>query len=141
MISERKFDDSFPFGQFCIHRFGLAIRLDRNKHGGEIMLYAREDITIKLLSSEANSSEGFYVEMNQYKKKWLINYSYNPEKENISKHIATVRKRLNSYSTKYEYLIVLGDLIVEVQSKCMMDFCESYNFRGLFTGLTCFENP
>ena len=59
MISETKLDDNFPFIQFYIDEFRLPISLDLAKHGGEIMLYARKDISIKLLSSEATLPEGF----------------------------------------------------------------------------------
>ena len=100
MISETKLDGNFPFIQFYINEFGLPISLDLAKHGGGIMLYAREDISIKLLSSEVTLPEGFYVEIKLYKKKWLINCSYNPEKRNISKQIATMRKSLDLYSIK-----------------------------------------
>ena len=50
----------------------------------------------------------FYVEMKLYKKKRLTDYSYNPEKGNISKHIAAIRKCLELYYTKYGNIIVLG---------------------------------
>ena len=100
MISETKLDDNLPFIQFYIDEFRLPISLDLAKHGGGIMLYARKDISIKLLSSEATLPEGFYVKINLYRKKWLINCSYNPEKRNISKQIATMRKSLDLYSIK-----------------------------------------
>ena len=44
MISETKLDYSFPMGQFLIDNFSKPIRLERNKNGGGILLYIREDI-------------------------------------------------------------------------------------------------
>ena len=44
MISETKLDDSFPQGQFLIEGFHSPFRFDRNKIGGGILLYIREDI-------------------------------------------------------------------------------------------------
>ena len=44
IASERKLDDSFPEGQFLIECFHLPLIFDRNKNGGGIMLYVREDI-------------------------------------------------------------------------------------------------
>ena len=139
MISETKLDN-FPIDQFYIDGFGLPIRRDRDKHGGGIMLYTGENVPIKLLLSEATPSEGFYVEINLYKKKWLINCSYNPEKGNISNHIAAMRKSLDLHSTKYENIMVLTDFNVKVRNKGMMDFCKSYNSRSLITRTTCFKN-
>ena len=47
MISETKLDDSFPQGQFLIDGFHSPLRFDRNKSGGGILLYVREDIPTK----------------------------------------------------------------------------------------------
>ena len=63
MISETRLEDSFFIGQFHIEGFGTAIRLDRNQNGGGIMLFSRESIPIKLLSSEIAPIGSFYVEM------------------------------------------------------------------------------
>ena len=38
MISETKLDDSFSEAQFYIEGFRAPFRLDRNKHGGRILL-------------------------------------------------------------------------------------------------------
>ena len=44
MISGSKLDDSFPDSQFLIEGFSKPIRLDRNRNGGDIMLFTRSDI-------------------------------------------------------------------------------------------------
>ena len=41
MITETKLDDSFPVSQFEIDGFSTPFRLDRNKNGGDILLYIR----------------------------------------------------------------------------------------------------
>ena len=61
MVSETNLDNSFPVGQFLIDGHGPPIRLDRDIHGGGLMLFVRRDIPCKLLSLENNSMEGFYV--------------------------------------------------------------------------------
>ena len=60
MVSETKLDESF---------FGVPYRVDRNGNGGEIMLFAREDIPSKLLFEEKSPTEAFFVEINLGKKK------------------------------------------------------------------------
>ena len=57
IISETNIDDSFPKGQFQIKGFSDPFRVDRNCHGGGILLYAREDIPVKLLSVEPLPTE------------------------------------------------------------------------------------
>ena len=64
MISETKIDGSFPKGQFQIKGFSDPFRVDRNCHGGRILLYAREHIPVKLFSVEPLPTEFFFVEIN-----------------------------------------------------------------------------
>ena len=51
MISETKFDPSFPSGQFQIHGYSEPYRFDRNVNGGGMLVFIREDIPIKLIDS------------------------------------------------------------------------------------------
>ena len=68
MISEFKIDETFPSRQFYIERFTSSYRLDRNCHGGDILIYVREDIPLKLI--EMNSSvESTFIELNLKKTK------------------------------------------------------------------------
>ena len=78
MISESELDESFPEGQFLIDGFHTPFRFDRNKSGGGILLFVREDIPAKVLSHDFPSTESFFVEIILHKKKWLINCSYKP---------------------------------------------------------------
>ena len=88
MISETKLDESFPVGQFLIDGYSVPFRFDRNGNGGGILLYIREDIPSKLLSIYQDI-EGFSVEINlSGNKKWLLSCSYNPNKVQISNHLA-----------------------------------------------------
>ena len=52
MISETKIDNSFPTMQFHIEGYCIY-RLDRNKYGGGILVYVREDIPSKFIPSKA----------------------------------------------------------------------------------------
>ena len=69
MISETKIDASFLIGQFLLNGYRTPFRLDRNAHGGGILLYVREDLPLKLLLVEENLIEGFFVEINLRNKK------------------------------------------------------------------------
>ena len=50
VVVETKIDESFPEQQFIIEGFSRPYRLDRNSHGGGVMIYIREDIPSKLLN-------------------------------------------------------------------------------------------
>ena len=109
MVSGTELDDSFPESQFLIEGFHSPFRFDRNRNGGGIMLYVREDIPAKLLSHDFPCAESFFVEINLCKKKWLINCSYNPHKNNIENHLDIISRSLDTHSTKYENIVHLGD--------------------------------
>ena len=60
-------------------------RLDRNSHGGGILVYIRDNIPFNLvkLDQRFENFEGLFVELKLSKKnKWLLSYSYNPHKGN-----------------------------------------------------------
>ena len=111
MVSETKLDDSFPEGQFLIKGFHLPFTFDRNRNGGGIVLYVREDTLAKFLSHNFPSAESFFIDINLHKKKWLINCSYNPHKSNIGKHLDIINTLLDTLSTKYENIVLTGDLM------------------------------
>ena len=132
MISETKIDASFPIGQFLLNGYSTPFRLDRNAHGGGILLYVREDIPSKLLLVEENLIEGFFVEINlRNKKKWLLSCSYNPKKTSLSNHIAELSKSLDLFTIKYERLLI--DLIL---TNCPGSFQNSFVIE---TGLPDFH--
>ena len=64
MISETKLEESFPTSQFTINGFSAPFRLDRNDKGGCIILYIRDDIPSRLVSTESSQVEGFIIEIN-----------------------------------------------------------------------------
>ena len=108
LISETKNDSSFPTAQFKIEGY-TTYRLDRNSNGGGILLYIREDIPSTLLNTKL-LIEGFCIEINIRKKKWLLVCTYNPNKNLISNHLKEIGKNLDNYSSKYDNFILLGDL-------------------------------
>ena len=77
MISETKLDLFFPNRQFQIHGYSEPYRFDRNGNGGGILVFMRYDIPPKLIESQVKI-EGFFIELNLKKKKWLFCCSCNP---------------------------------------------------------------
>ena len=47
VITETKIDSSFPNSQFGIEGFSMPYRFDRNRLGGGIIVYVRDDIPSK----------------------------------------------------------------------------------------------
>ena len=69
LISETKFDSSFPTAQFLDNGF-LTYRRDRNRNGVGMLLYIREDIPSNLLNTMnlLNIIEDFHIEIRMRKK-------------------------------------------------------------------------
>ena len=141
LVSETKIDDSFPNGDFLIDGFSTAYRLDRNSNGGGLMLFVREDIPSNLVEAEAKPVEGFYIELNLHNDNWFLNFSYNPHKNNIENHLKALSDLLDSHSSTYEKVLILGDFNVEVDDQNMKTFCDSYSLTSLIKQPTCYKNP
>ena len=49
-VTETKLDYSFPEVQFCKNSFSIPLSLDKNRNGGGLIIYLRDDITSKMLT-------------------------------------------------------------------------------------------
>ena len=87
MISDTKLDQSFPTTQFMINGFSAPFRLDRNDQGGGIILYIRDDIPSRLVSTESSQVEGFF-----------------PKKDLITQHLYALSKSFDVLTSKYDNL-------------------------------------
>ena len=111
LISETKLDTSFPNSQFHIDGFSPPYRADRTNRGGGLLLYVRNDIPSKELRTILipTDKECIFIEINLFKKKWLICGFYNPHKNQIGDHISFLSKSLDYYLSYYDNIIILGD--------------------------------
>ena len=48
---------------------------------------------------------------------------------------------IDSLASKYNNILVLGDLNCEIEESSMSDFCQSINLKPLINVPTCFKNP
>ena len=140
IISETKIDESFPSRQFYIEGFTPPCRLDRNCHGGDILVSVRQDISSKLV--EMNSSvESIYIELNLRKKKWLVNFSYNANNSNICDRLRSLGKSLDTLLTNYDKVFLMGDFNAAEDNNHVKDFCNLYKLKNLIKVPTYFKNP
>ena len=141
MISETKLDETFPCSQFKLHGYSFPYRLDRNRNGGGIMLFIKEDIPSKLIYSDKLEKDFFFIEINLRKSKWLICCSYNSHFSKIGNHLHRISIELDILATKYDKLFFMGDFNCEIQNNNFKHFCDNYNLESLITSATCFKNP
>ena len=142
MISETKIDDTFPPGQFFIEGFSKPIRLDRNCHGGGLMVFTRADLPCVELKSHnlPSNVECLFLEITIRKSKWLIIGGYCPHKEGIAHFLSSVGYELDKFLPTYENILVLGDLNSTVKEKDLKEFCEIYNLENLIKSPTCYKS-
>ena len=55
MISETNIDNSFPISQFTMTGYSIPFRFDRTSHGGEILLFVRENISCKKIKTDCDA--------------------------------------------------------------------------------------
>ena len=74
VVSETKLDPTFPACQFKIPGYSMPFRRDRNRNGGGVMIFVREDISSKLLVRHnlPDDIEVIFVEINLRKTKFLL---------------------------------------------------------------------
>ena len=129
LISETKLDDSFPIAQFQMKGFSVPYRYDRNGKGGGLLLYIREDIQSKLLSSKSKCNiETLSVAVNLRKRKWFLNCSYNPHQNLISNHLECLNRLIDEHGSSF---IFIGDFNASTNHNSMINFCDQYSLRYL----------
>ena len=69
VISETILDESFPKGQFKFPGYTTPFLVDCDRNGGGIIVFLREDIPVRYLSTEDKPVEAFFFKLNLHKKK------------------------------------------------------------------------
>ena len=127
LISETKIYSSFPAAQFKIEGYN-TYRWDRNSNGRGILLYVREDIPSTLLKTEL-VIEGFCIEINIRKKKWLLVCTYNSNKNLISNHLKEIGNNLDILLN----LIILFSLVILILNQLNQQLKISVRFMVVKT--------
>ena len=144
-IQETKLDSSFPTQQFSLDGFSAPYRLDRNREGGGILIYVREDIPSKQLSKHTftKSVEGLFIEINLRKTKLLFFGGYRSEHKDfgLSKDdfLEQITFALDKYST-YDKVLLAGDFNIDKGEEKLQDFLFERNLKNLVKEDTCFKN-
>ena len=75
------------------------------------------------------------------KNKWLLSYSYNLHKGNIKQHLSNISKGLDELNSKYDNILIIGDLNSEMSEPSLDEFCQTYNLVSIVNKPTCFKTP
>ena len=84
----------------------------------------------------------FFIELDLSKKtKWLLSYSYNPHKGNKKQHLSNISKGLDELNSKYDNILIIGNLNSELSEPSLDEFSQTYNLVSIVSESTCFKNP
>ena len=120
----------------------MPYRLGRNRNGGVVILYVREDIPSKVLRKHLfpNDIEGTFVEINFRKSKWLLSGAYHSPSQSDQYYYDNIEKALDVYC-QYEKVVLVGDFNVEIGEKCFDDFLFQHELWSENDKPTCYKNP
>ena len=125
--------------------FSEPYRLDRNRKGGGVMVYIREDIPSKLLDKHVfpYDMKGLFVELNFRKCKWLLFGTCHPPSEADIYYFDNLDKAFDTYNS-YEKRFLIGDFNTETSEPHIDSFIYEHDLQNLVKEKTCFksvENP
>ena len=120
----------FPNAQFLVSPFSKPFRLDRNRKGGGVMIYVRENIPSKLLTKHVLPSdiECIFLELNFRKCKWLLVGTYHPPSQNDHYFFENLDKKIDVCS-HYEKVLLAGDFNAEISEFLKTLFFTSMSLR------------
>ena len=145
VLTETKLDHTFPEKQFLIPGYKKPYRRDRNRNGGGVMIYVREDIPSDILIKHKTleNIEAIFVEINLRKNKLLLIGTYHSTNEKYGAkddvYFMQIGLALDVYST-YDKFLIAGDLNVREEDDTLDEFMNSYHAKNLVKDPTCFKN-
>ena len=147
-IQETKLDASFPTAELMIQGYNEPFRLDRNRRGGGILIYVREDIPCKPLDKKSftKNIEGLLLEINLRKTKMLFFAGYRSDDPiyGMSKNdfFEQLGFALDRYSN-YDKFLLAGDFNSDPETdenETIRDFLFQHTARNLVKEKTCFKS-
>ena len=97
VVTETKIDESYPNSQFSIDGFSTPFRLDRNKFGGGVMIYVKENLLCVEIpfQNKPKDIECIFLDLRIRNKRFLLVGGYNPDKKLITHFLSHVGKCLD----------------------------------------------
>ena len=145
ILQETKLDSSFPAGQFTMEGYSQPYRLDRNRNGGGVMIFVKENIPSKQLNKHTftETIEGLFIEINLRKTKLLLFGSY--RSDNITYGVCPrtffhqLNLALDTYTT-YDKILLAGDFNIEDTDHVLEEFLSEQGMKNLVKENTCFKS-
>ena len=136
ILGETKLDASFPENQFYIDGFSKPYILDRNIHGGGVMIYIRKDIPSKELKNQnfTKNVEAIFVEVHMRRSKLLLCGTYHSTHALYGTtdidFFEQIGLALDVYST-FDKFLLAGDFNIQEDEGSIQDFMGEFSARNL----------
>ena len=127
LIIETRLDSNSPDSQFVIDGLRQRHCLDRNKHGGGVMIFVNDDIPSNSARKHTlpDDIEGMFIEINLRKTKWLILGTYRPPSQPDDYFFKAVGNALDQHPKTYEKFLLLEDFNAEDTEPILSEFLEN----------------
>ena len=139
VITETKTDSTFPLNQFAIQGYPKPYRFDRNRNGGGVFIYVREDIPSRELKihNTPEDIESIFIEINLIKTRWLFCGCYHSPSQSGYYFFENIGKVLD---LKHDKFMLVGDFNAEESEPCLSQFLYECNVKNIVKENTCFKN-
>ena len=115
--------------------------MDRNRNGGGVLIFVREDIPTKELSFVfPEDIEGILIEINLRKSKLLLCGCYHPHKQSNDYFLHHLGNALDKFSKTYSNFLLVGDFNAEESNSSMAEFLNNYGAKNIVKEKTCFRS-
>ena len=143
VVGETKLDETFPVNQFHIEEYSQPYRKDRNRNGGGVMIFVREDLPSKQLFKHTllENIEALIIEINLRKTKFLLFGGYRPPSQSKNYFFDAISNALDVYTGTYDKLLLAGGFNVTETDVVLNEFLYENDFKCLIKNNTCFKNP
>ena len=105
------------------------------------MFYVNENLPCKSLTTEIdNLTETIFLEVNVQSSKCLFVVCYKPPSQNEKLFISNLSKTINTFSTKYDNILLMGDFNLTIENKHLQELLSLFKIKSLISSPTCFQS-
>jgi exonuclease III len=143
-LTETKLDESFTHSLFKVMNY-TCHRLDRNIHGGGVMIYVKSSLPHRMrkdLSSVSSDVETIVIEVTLRHEKMFFVLVYKPPRVQNEYFIDCLSSILDKCLVECKSVYILGDINVNFQNlpDCFSCFMNAYSLKNLVCEPTCFKS-
>ena len=122
--------------------YTIPYRLDRDKNGGGVLVFVREDIPSKILQGHVlpGDMEVLPIEINLSKTKFLLLAAYHPPSQCDEYFFDNVSEVLDKYAYSHEKVLLAGDLNAQENESCINNFITKHDLKNIVKEPPCSKN-